>query len=77
MEKKEVVVAPSPPTVDELRQRITGEGWEIKEFPKRNGEQIGSWRIILVKPSRTISYDGPTLEASLTAVGKMVGVVRG
>lgn len=64
-------------TMDEMRDKIHGSGWTIRELPIRSGDSsIRSWKMIAIKGDRSITLEGKTLENALKSTCEMLGLIK-
>lgn len=77
LEKK---VQPRMYKVEELRNKIQGAGWTLKELPIRSGgpegAKIRAWKMIAIKANRSIDLTGLTLDEAMTNVARTLGLIR-
>lgn len=61
--------------VVDLRNKLRGAGWAVRELPIRSNDEVKSWKIVAAKKDRTITMGGKTLDEALHNLARSLGVV--
>ena len=64
-----------------VRQRLTAQGWQIRELPIRKNDPdpqkqiIARWKLVAIKGEKSYEISGATLEEAFDNLGKTLGVI--
>lgn len=81
MEKEPLQTRRKRVNIDSIKERINKLNWYVQQIPIRKGSLkpeervIKSWKLIAIKPDKSVQVDGSTLDEAYKNLGIALGVV--
>ncbi len=65
--------------IDDIRAKVKGIGWRLREYPVKSGDTIASWTLTASKPGSpvptTVTIHSLGLEEGMVNLGKYLGLI--
>jgi hypothetical protein len=74
--KEDVVMVKKENTAEDIRNKIKGLGWQIKELPIKSGVSIKQWKLIAIKGEKSVEVRGQDIKEALDNLGRTLGAIK-